>query len=78
MAQLASFLDTDVDNNTLVSFVKERGMSIGENGLFNTQLILKDWHHIWLAFSIYTLILAILFAILFKHKHDKNLPLGAK
>ncbi|PTX09033.1 MFS transporter, NHS family, xanthosine permease [Sphingobacterium faecium] len=78
MAQLASFLDTDVDNNTLVSFVKERGMSIGENGLFNTQLILKDWHHIWLAFSIYTLILAVLFAILFKHKHDKNLPLGAK
>ncbi|WP_447766772.1 nucleoside permease [Sphingobacterium faecium] len=78
MAQLANFLDTDVDNNTLVSFVKERGMSIGENGLFNTQLILKDWHHIWLAFSIYTLILAILFAILFKHKHDKNLPLGAK
>ena len=78
MAQLANFLDTDVDNNTLVSFVKERGMSIGENGLFNTQLILKDWHHIWLSFSIYTLILAILFAILFKHKHDKNLPLGAK
>lgn len=78
MGQLASFLDTDVNNNTLVSFVKERGLSINENGLFNTQLILKDWHHIWLAFSIYTLILAILFAILFKHKHDKNLPLGAK
>lgn len=75
--QLASFLDTEVDNNKLVNFVKKRGLSISENGLFDTNLILKDWHHIWLAFSLYTLVLAVLFAILFKHKHDKNMPLGA-
>ncbi|MDH5827794.1 nucleoside permease [Sphingobacterium sp. SG20118] len=75
MSDLASFLDTDMHNNTLLSFVKERGVSIGENGLFNADLILKDWHHIWLAFSIYTLVLAILFAVLFKHKHEKTLPL---
>jgi len=30
----------------------------------------KDWHGIWLAFAIYALIVAIAFAILFKHKHD--------
>ena len=30
----------------------------------------KDWHGIWLAFAIYALIVAILFAIFFKHKHD--------
>jgi NHS family xanthosine MFS transporter len=78
MTELASFLHTEADNSTLLSLVKEKGLSINENGLFNTDLILKDWHHIWLAFSIYTLILAILFAILFKHKHDKNMPLGAK
>jgi len=76
--QLASFLDTDVNNNKLINLVKERGLSISENGLFNTNLILKDWHHIWLTFSLYTLVLAVLFAILFKHKHDKNMPLGAK
>jgi len=30
----------------------------------------KDWHGIWLAFAIYALIVTILFAIFFKHKHD--------
>jgi MFS transporter, NHS family, xanthosine permease len=30
----------------------------------------KDWHGIWLSFAIYALIVAILFAVLFKHKHD--------
>ena len=30
----------------------------------------RDWHGIWLSFSIYALVIAILFGILFKHKHD--------
>ena len=30
----------------------------------------KDWHGIWLAFAIYALIVTILFAIFFRHKHD--------
>jgi MFS transporter, NHS family, xanthosine permease len=29
----------------------------------------SDWHGIWLAFSIYALIVAVFFVILFKHKH---------
>lgn len=32
----------------------------------------KDWQTIWISFSIYALIIAIAFAILFKHKHDPN------
>lgn len=32
----------------------------------------KDWHGIWLAFSIYALIVAVLFALLFRHKHNHN------
>ncbi|WP_310557516.1 nucleoside permease [Flavobacterium sp.] len=31
---------------------------------------LRDWHNIWLAFAAYALVIAISFAILFKHKHD--------
>jgi len=31
---------------------------------------LKDWHHIWLSFAIYALVIAIAFAFLFKHKHN--------
>ncbi len=30
----------------------------------------KDWHNIWLTFAIYALIIAFLFAVLFKHKHN--------
>ena len=30
----------------------------------------RDWHNIWLAFAGYALLIAIAFAILFKHKHD--------
>ena len=30
----------------------------------------RDWHNIWLAFAGYALVIAIAFAVLFKHKHD--------
>jgi len=30
----------------------------------------KDWHNIWLSFAAYALIVAIAFALLFKHKHN--------
>jgi len=30
----------------------------------------KDWHGIWLAFAIYSLVIALLFSIFFKHKHS--------
>lgn len=32
----------------------------------------KDWHNIWLTFAIYAGIIAVFFAIMFKHKHDPN------
>jgi len=30
----------------------------------------RDWYNIWLAFAIYALVIAIAFAVLFKHKHN--------
>ena len=33
----------------------------------------KDWHSIWISFSLYALFVAILFVILFKHKHVPGL-----
>ena len=30
----------------------------------------KDWHNIWLSFAAYALVIAIAFALLFKHKHN--------
>lgn len=29
-----------------------------------------DWHGAWLAFAVYALIIAVLFAVLFRHKHE--------
>jgi NHS family xanthosine MFS transporter len=31
---------------------------------------IRDWHSIWLSFAGYALVIAILFAVMFKHKHD--------
>lgn len=38
----------------------------------------RDWENIWLAFAGYSLVVAILFALMFKHKHDKNVQLNVK
>ena len=32
-----------------------------------------QWKPIWLSFAAYAAVIAILFALLFKHKHDRNL-----
>lgn len=32
----------------------------------------KDWHGIWFSFACYALVIAVLFAIMFKHKHDPD------
>jgi len=31
----------------------------------------KDWHGIWITFASYSLVVALLFMVLFKHKHDR-------
>lgn len=38
----------------------------------------RDWHTIWLSFAGYALLIAIAFALLFKHKHDRNVLLEVK
>jgi len=37
---------------------------------FTLENNMKDWHSIWNVFAIYALIVTVLFAIFFKHKHD--------
>jgi NHS family xanthosine MFS transporter len=37
---------------------------------FFTHNKVRDWQSIWLSFAAYALIITILFAILFKHKHN--------
>ncbi|MNT00159.1 Xanthosine permease [compost metagenome] len=68
--ELAGFLQTDATNEKMVEFVKGQGNSISADGIFANPVLMKDWHTIWLSFAAYALVIAIAFAILFKHKHD--------
>lgn len=37
----------------------------------------KDWHGIWITFAVYALVIAVLFSIFFKYKHDpKEIPVA--
>ncbi|GAA0693841.1 nucleoside permease [Dyella marensis] len=38
----------------------------------------KNWHGIWTAFSAYSLVVAVLFVFLFKHKHDPKAMAAAR
>ena len=69
--ELSQFLDTTPDNDLMMKFIESNGIKI-TNGVFDKALMFKDWEHIWLSFAAYALIIAIFFAILFKHKHNPN------
>ena len=66
---LAGFLDTTVDNSKFVEFIGKQGSSI-VNGTLTKEIAMKDWPYIWLAFAAYALVIAVLFALMFKHKHN--------
>lgn len=40
--------------------------------MYFTENGIRNWTGIWLSFAAYSLIIAILFAIMFKHKHEPN------
>ncbi|HNB80864.1 MAG TPA: nucleoside permease [Chitinophagaceae bacterium] len=37
----------------------------------------KQWHGIWLSFSVYALLIAIAFALVFRHRHERNQESGS-
>lgn len=69
-AELATFLETEPTNNLLVEFIQKQKIEILDNGVLSHVIMMKDWQGIWTVFALYALVVAILFAILFKHKHD--------
>jgi len=69
-AELSTYLQTEPTNEVMSGFVKSQGATISSDGIFSNAILLKDWHNIWLAFATYALIIAIAFALMFKHKHD--------
>jgi NHS family xanthosine MFS transporter len=67
---LLSYLNTDVANPVVKNLLKHN--KILNDGSLLKPVFFKEWHNIWISFSIYALIVAILFAVMFKHKHNPN------
>ena len=67
---LAQYLDTNINDTHFQNFLKEKSIALLPDGTLNNTIMLKDWHDIWLAFAIYTLVIAVLFALFFRHKHE--------
>jgi NHS family xanthosine MFS transporter len=65
---LLAHFKTDA-NNPAIKMMLGNNEVLANNVLKNT-VDVRDWHTIWLAFAIYALIIAIAFAVMFKHKHD--------
>ncbi|TXH23132.1 MAG: MFS transporter [Chitinophagaceae bacterium] len=69
---LATYLKTTpTDKGFLTVLENQFHTSIGANGMLNKVIMIRDWPNIWYVFALYALIVALLFAILFKHKHEK-------
>lgn len=72
---LLSYLKTDINNpavQNILSIGKNKKIPISANGDLGMPVFLKEWQPIWLSFAIYALVVAVLFAIFFRHKHDPN------
>ena len=69
---LAQHLDTTTDNASFLSFLSQQKIEILSNDVLSQAVMLRDWEHIWLTFAIYALVIAVLFAIFFKHKHHPS------
>jgi NHS family xanthosine MFS transporter len=67
--ELATYLQTETNNESLLEFIQSRGITI-TNGIFDGVIQMKDWHSIWISFAMYALVITVLFAVLFKHKHN--------
>ncbi|GAB4283921.1 MAG: nucleoside permease [Marinilabiliales bacterium] len=68
----ASFFGFSPESESFVSILKEKQIEVLSDGSFNNTFYFNDWHNIWLTFSLYALVIALLFTILFRHKHNPD------
>ena len=77
------FIETTTDSKIRSSaqglfMMMSNGFGAFFGGIISGQVIdaffthggVRNWHGIWLAFASYALVIAIAFAVLFKHKHN--------
>ena len=68
ISSLLGYLKTDANNAGVKEILKFN--KVLDGGVFQSPVFLKEWSPIWLTFAIYASVIAILFALFFKHKHN--------
>ena len=68
MNSLLAFVKADADNPAVKKILEYN--EVLADGTFKSAVYIKEWQPIWLTFSIYALVVAVLFALLFRHKHE--------
>ncbi|MGQ7856207.1 nucleoside permease [Pedobacter sp. WC2501] len=71
IGSLSKYVKSEQDNVHLLKFLKNKGIDVLPNGDLSRDLDVKDWHNIWLTFTIYVLVIAVVFVVIFKHKHTR-------
>ena len=64
---LLSFLKTTSDNPAYKELIKFN--KVLPDNTYKSVVEIRDWQPIWLSFAAYALVIALLFALLFRHKH---------
>lgn len=67
LQKVADYYNTTIQAEWLQNLMKEN--IILDNGLLQESINVIKWKEAWFAFAAYALVVAILFAVLFKHKH---------
>lgn len=67
---LLAYFSTDLSNKHIRQLLANRHYN--SLGVLDTPVEVKNWEPIWLCFAAYVLIVAVLFAFLFEHKHNSE------
>lgn len=65
---LTKYLGITAENPVFSKLTKH--ITVNSNGNFSGEIVLRNWTPIWITFALYALVIALLFAVFFKHKHN--------
>lgn len=66
--QMYRYYQTTADHPLMKKLIASN--PVKSNGLLTNPINIQEWQPIWLSFAAYALVITLLFAILFKHKHN--------
>ena len=68
---LAGFLHTTPSDPKFAAILNDQfKVHVGTDGMLSSIIAVRDWPSIWFTFAAYALVVAILFALFFKHQHQ--------